>query len=89
VQRVAHYVRTTQMYYAYFPFPGGQFELVYSPDVFCAPTPTWYIVLNGACNEFYDPFATPMNTIATPDCWNPRRPWVPNDTGIGVWQRLP
>lgn len=38
-----------------------------------------YAVLNGYCNEYYEPGEMPNNTHPTPDCLAPRRPWYPKD----------
>jgi len=50
-----------------------------------------YPVLNGACNEYYQPGEDPRKTVPAPGCIGPPRPWISSDKGLpgdpGVWSR--
>jgi hypothetical protein len=35
-----------------------------------------YSVLNGSCNEIYEPGENPYETKAAPDCFPTKRPWL-------------
>ena len=51
-----------------------------------------YPVLNGACNEYYEPGEDPRKTAPAPGCIGPPRPWIPSDKGLPgdprVWTRV-
>lgn len=50
-----------------------------------------YPVLNGDCNEYYQPGEDPRTTVAAPGCIGPPRPWIPSDKGLPgdprIWSR--
>lgn len=48
----------------------------------CDPDAPPTFVLNGACNEYYQPVDL-VGTMAAPSCSGPSRPWIPHDAGIG------
>ena len=51
-----------------------------------------YPVLNGACDEYYQPGEDPRKTVPAPGCIGPPRPWIASDKNLpgdpGVWSRL-
>jgi hypothetical protein len=49
----------------------------------CDPTVPPFIVLNGACNEYYSPSNVMFATSAAMGCVNPPRPWIQGDRGTG------
>ena len=55
------------------------FDARYGPCNGAAPG---YPVLNGACNEYYEPGEDPTKTHPMSGCVGPPRPWVPSDAGL-------
>jgi hypothetical protein len=55
------------------------FNAFRGPCVYDAPG---YQVLNGSCNEAYQPGRDPDQTHAMPSCIGPPRPWAPSDRGL-------
>ena len=49
------------------------FDAIYGP---CYNGAGGYPVLNGMCNEFYEPGETPYHTLHSPDCFPSKRPWL-------------
>ncbi len=48
-------------------------------DATDGPCEVWaggYAVLNGACNEYYQPGENPYRTHPAPDCFATNRPWM-------------
>jgi hypothetical protein len=85
LRRIRHYFNppTLRFLYAESEFVG--INAAYGPCYDAAPG---YKVLNGYCNEVYQ--GSWFGTGAIPECWNPRRPWIPDDTGRGdarYWER--
>jgi hypothetical protein len=66
-----------------FAFVGGSmivFDARFGPCWGVAPG---YFVLNGFCNEYYEPGEKPTSTHGIPGpCTGPRRPWKPEDKGL-------
>jgi hypothetical protein len=66
-----------------FAFVGGSmivFDARFGPCWGVAPG---YFVLNGFCNEYYEPGENPASTHGIPGpCSGPRRPWKPEDNGL-------
>lgn len=48
----------------------------------CDPDASPAFLLNGACNEYYQPVDL-AGTIAAPSCASIPRPWIPRDADIG------
>ncbi len=77
VRTIQRYVRSKLLRFA---FVGNQFIIFNAKFGPCLDND--YQVLNGTCNEFYEPGEDPWKTGAMPgDACGPRRPWVPNDPG--------
>ncbi len=49
------------------------FDAIYGP---CYNGSGGYPVLNGRCNEFYDPGENPYHTLPAPSCFPSKRPWL-------------
>jgi hypothetical protein len=66
-----------------FSFISGDFIVFDAIDGACfdggAPG---YPVLNGACNEYYQPGEDPRKTVPAPGCIGPPRPWISSDKGL-------
>jgi hypothetical protein len=78
VQRIVHHVRSKTLRIAWVehattPKAFIVFDAVSGPCVVAGGDP----VLNGVCNEFYEPGENPYNTLSSPTCLNPKkRPWL-------------
>lgn len=78
IKRIHHYVRSATLRIAWVDdatTPRGfiVFNAVHGP---CYPAP-WYEVLNGTCNEIYEPGENPYFTVAAPYCVPiEKRPWL-------------
>jgi hypothetical protein len=73
VRRIQRYVNSSTLRIAWV---GGEFIVFDAKD---GPCETWaqgYSVLNGACNEFYEPGDNPYNTHAGSGCPGAKRPWM-------------
>jgi hypothetical protein len=77
VQRVRHYVRSDTLRIAWIDSATTQngFIIFDASDGPCS-TDGRYMVLNGSCNEFYEPGENPYETKAAPDCIPTKRPWL-------------
>ncbi len=86
LHKILKFVHPNTLRYA---FVGGEFIVYDARGGPCASEN--YFVLNGDCNEFYSPTDDFSGTRAGTGCWNPPRPWIPNDrgTGKGSWNRYP
>jgi hypothetical protein len=80
VAKIRHYVHSSSLRFAYFSHSFIVFDAVGGPGTDDAPG---YFVLNGKWNEYDEPGENPYMTIATPECLEPPRPWVPGDHGQG------
>jgi len=81
VRRITRYVHAPSLRFAVTPTRGlVVFNAVAGP---CSGGAPGYFVLNGYCNEYYQPAEPPFRPHATPGCLLPPRPWIPHDRGIG------
>ena len=77
LQRIEQSVRSPTLRIAWVGARGGREFIVF--DATDGPCEVWaagYQVLNGYCNEFYQPGENPYHTHAVPDCFGPKRPWM-------------
>lgn len=78
LQRIRHYVHSKTLRVAWVDgatTPGG-FIVFDATDGPCYGNPGGYSVLNGTCNEGYQPGETPYHTIAESGCFQSPRPWL-------------
>jgi hypothetical protein len=81
VRRIGHYVHSKTLRIAWLTPTGQsvnrQFIVFDATDGPCLNAALGYPVLNGSCNEFYEPGENPYDTEAAPDCLQPSvRPWM-------------
>jgi hypothetical protein len=77
VKRVRHFVASETLRIAWIDYattPKG-FIIFDALDGPCG-TSRPYGVLNGSCNEIYEPGENPYETKAAPDCFPTKRPWL-------------
>jgi hypothetical protein len=77
VKRVTHYVTSDTLRIAWVDratTPKG-FIIFDASDGPCT-TGQQYRVLNGTCNEVYEPGENPYGTFPMPDCFPTKRPWL-------------
>jgi hypothetical protein len=77
VKRVTHYVTSDTLRIAWVDratTPKG-FIIFDASDGPCT-TGQQYRVLNGSCNEVYEPGENPYRTFPVPDCFPTKRPWL-------------
>jgi hypothetical protein len=80
VRRIQHYVRSSHLRIAW--VGGGRFGSEFIVfDATDGPCEVWaagYAVLNGGCNEFYEPGENPYHTHAGSGCYpgDAHRPWL-------------
>ena len=78
VAAIARYTRDRHLRFAWLEYATTPRHFIVF-DATDGPCEVWaggYQVLNGACNEFYQPGENPYGTHAVPDCWGPPRPWM-------------
>lgn len=86
LHRIIKYVHPATLRFAYLDkMPEHRRFIVFNarPNRLCDPTQTPFVVLNGACNEYYEPLDVMFTTTAAMGCVNPPRPWIPGDRGTG------
>lgn len=80
LKRIRHYVSSATLRIAWVDATTPRSFIVF--DAFhgpCWPNPA-YEVLNGSCNEIYEPGENPYHTTAAPDCIpSEQRPWLRRD----------
>lgn len=81
VTRVRRHVRSSALRIAWVdggqPPGGKEFIIFNAVEGPCNAAAGGDAVLNGACNEFYEPGENPYFTMAAPGCMQPiRRPWM-------------
>jgi hypothetical protein len=81
VRRIERYVHSKTLRIAWLAPPNqrvnAEFIVFDATDGPCLDAAPGYPVLNGSCNEFYEPGENPYNTGAAPDCFRPSpRPWM-------------
>jgi hypothetical protein len=91
VKIVARYIKSKKLRFA---IVAGEIVVFYANAGDCTDIAPGYLVLNGACNEYYQPGEEPEYTRPAPgDCRGPPRPWVPGDRKFPgdptFWSRLP
>ena len=79
VRRIQHYVHSRTLRVAWVRSTTKNGFIVF--DATDGPCEVWaagYKVLNGRCNEFYQPGESPYNTNAVPDCFprDAHSPWM-------------
>jgi hypothetical protein len=82
---ILHYIHPLALRFAYIKGHNGREFILFNapPERLCDPELTGFFVLNGACNEFYEPLNLDV-LGAWPDCDSPPRPWVKGDPGVGT-----
>jgi hypothetical protein len=78
LRAIAHYRPSKSLRFAWVDTTPPNGFIVYDAtgDV-CTASAFGYAVLNGACNEFYEPGENPYGTMAAPDCFgSEHRPWM-------------
>jgi hypothetical protein len=80
--KIMKFVRTPTLRFTYLRGEFLVFDAVAGP---CAAGAPGYFVLNGACNEYYTPPLDINSTHSSSDCFNPPRPWIEHDPGLGKW----
>ncbi len=81
VRRTQRYVHSKTLRIAWLASPNqrvnAEFIIFDASDGPCLDAALGYPVLNGFCNEFYEPGENPYDTKAAPDCFEPSpRPWM-------------
>lgn len=81
VRRIQRYIHSSTLRIAWVvqsTTPNG-FIVFNATDGPCEVWAAGYKVLNGGCNEFYQPGENPYNTHPVPDCYraDERPPWMP------------
>ena len=90
VESIAHYIKSEKLRFAIL---GGGIVIFYAQAGDCVDGAPGYFVLNGACNEYYQPGEDPEDTHPAPGCIGPPRPWIRSDRVLHgdptAWSRLP
>jgi len=79
IERIRRYVRSKTLRFAWVEDSTTMGEPIVF-DAYDGPCEGWaagYAVLNGACNEYYEPGENPYSTHAVPGCYRSSpRPWM-------------
>lgn len=80
VERVAYYVKSKTLRISWIRSATTNkrfiiFDAIYGP---CGGN--GYVVLNGECNEIYEPTDIPFHTVPVPNCFAIKRPWLSKAT---------
>ena len=76
LHRIRHFVRSKALRFAWVGGSPGEFIIF---DAYDGPCETWapgYAVLNGDCNELYEPGENPYYTHAGTGCYGTPPPWT-------------
>jgi hypothetical protein len=79
IRTISKFVRSRYLRFAVLGGDVVVFNAFRGDCVYDAPG---YPVLNGACNEYYQPGLDPNVTHPMPGCLGPPRPWVASDKGL-------
>ena len=77
VRSIARYIRSKTLRVAWVDHASTHRNfIVFDADQGpCFAAPGGYVVLNGTCNEFYEPGENPYHTLSAPSCVPMKRPW--------------
>jgi hypothetical protein len=78
VRRISRYVPSKTLRFAWVDrdITGHDFIVFDATDGPCEVWSAGYAVLNGDCNEFYQPGENPYGTHAGSGCYPEKRPWM-------------
>jgi hypothetical protein len=76
IHRIRTYVKSTHLRFVW--YSSSYFMLYDAVAGVCVDTAPGYPVLNGYCNEYYEPGEDPKQTTSVPDCTEEAksRPWM-------------
>ncbi|HEX3468163.1 MAG TPA: hypothetical protein VHT05_08815 [Candidatus Elarobacter sp.] len=83
LRRIRRYVHSRTLRIAWLgpSQPNREFIVFDAPDGGCRVEAAGYGVLNGGCNEFYQPGENPYGTHAGSGCYPMSRPWMTPEPG--------